>query len=173
MNSSKKLLVGAALGVFGAAALSGCSPASGTAALINGVAIPDSRVTAFSEGCSAVLQDTQLAQSPNELRSQMVTWAVLDEMSRQKAAQMDDPPTDTQLRDYVEQAGLNILLTDDRCAEAARGVARHDLIALGLGVNTEPYFGGYTVELNPRYGSWDATNLDVSGSGSLSEIANS
>lgn len=172
VKSCMKVLTGAALGVVGVAALSGCSPASGTAALVNDVAIPDARVTSFADGCSAVLASSpQLAQSPNQLRPQMVKWAVLDEMSRQQAEKMgSNAPDDAQMRDYIEQSGLSQLLGNGECAEAALGVARHDLIALSLGSNMDSYFGAYTVEVNPRYGTWDQANLAVSGSGSLSEL---
>ncbi len=175
MNSLKKLLVGAALGAFGVAALSGCSPASGTAAVVNGVVIPDSRITDYSEGCAVVLaSQPQLQMTANELRPQMVMWAVLGEMSSQQAAQMGaDAPTDAQVRDYMQQLGLGVLLTDERCAQAALGIARSDLIASGLGLQSASYLGAYDVELNPRYGNWDPANLTLAGSGSLSELAQS
>ncbi len=167
--------MGAALGIFGVAALTACSPASGTAALVNGVAIPDSRVTSFSEGCSVALRDDpQLALSPNELRPQLLVWAVLGEMSSQQAALMGaGAPSDSQIRDYMEQRGLSALLTDDRCAEAAVGIVRSDLIASSLGSQSDTYFDSYTVELNPRYGSWDQAKLSPTGSGSLSDLAKS
>ncbi len=166
-----KHIARAALPLIGVAMLAGCSATGGTAAVVNDVVIPDSRVSSFAEGCSAVLQGSpQLAQSPNQLRPQMVKWAVLDEMSRQQAETMGDAPSDDQLRDYVEQAGLGVLLTDERCSEATLGVARHDMIALNLGDKMASYFGAFDVELNPRYGEWNATDLQAGGSGSLSSL---
>lgn len=170
-SGMNKLIARAGIPLIGVALLAGCSATGGTAAVVNGVSIPDSRVTGFAEGCSTVLQGTpQLAQSANELRPQMVKWAVLDEMSRQQAAESDEAPTEDQLREYVERAGLGVLLSDERCEQATLGVARHDLIALGLGEDMASYFGAFDIELNPRYGEWNATDLQAGGSGSLSSL---
>lgn len=170
-----KLIGRAVLPLLGLALLAGCSPTGGTAAFVNDVAVPDSRVSEFAEGCSAVLMDdeSQLARTPNQLRSAMVQWAVLGEMSRQQLASMGIEPTDEQLRNYLIRNGIGGMLDDPRCAEAALGLARHNVLVLSLGSNSGTYFDAYQVELNPRYGAWDPVTLVIVGSGSLSQVAGS
>lgn len=168
----KKLAGRAVLPLLALSLFAGCSPTGGTAAVVNGVAIPDSQVTGFAEGCSAVLQEIpQLAQTPSQLRPQAITWAVLGEMSRQQVAAAGAGPTDQQLRDYVTQAGLGVLLTDSRCAAAMMGLARHDIVGLTMGGDIGDYLESFEVEVNPRYGEWNMEDLRASGSGSLSQIA--
>ncbi len=155
----------------GVALLAGCTPNGSTAAMVNGVAIPESRVNSYAEGCATLVQGEG---TPEEvaiaIRPQMLKWAILGEMSGQQADSVGGP-TEDEMRVYVEESGLNELLSEPGCAEATLGVARHDLIALGLGSDMSSYFGAFDVELNPRYGQWDPTQLQAGGSGSLSEPA--
>lgn len=168
MKKLTHLVIAPALGV---ALLAGCSPNGSTAALVNDVQIPESRVTSYAEGCAAVLDNEgSIAENAAALRPQMLKWAVLGEMSRQQAA-ANGGPSDDEMRDYVAEAGLTQLLENDACGEATLGVARHDLIALGLGADMASYFGAFDVELNPRYGHWDPARLEAGGSGSLSDAA--
>lgn len=157
--------------VVGVALLAGCSPNGSVAAIVNDVEIPESRVTSYANGCATMIEGDQSdTQKAAMVRPQMLKWAILGEMSRQQA-EANGGPTEEQMLAYVEEAGLQQLLTDPDCAEATLGVARHDLIALGLQADMASYFGAFDVELNPRYGVWDPARLEAAGSGSLSDVA--
>lgn len=165
MKKLTHLLVAPAVGV---ALLAGCSPNGATAAIVNDVVIPEARVSSYADGCATMVQgDGSDAQKAAAVRPQMLKWAILGEMSRQQSESVGGP-TDEEMRAYVNEAGLAQLLTDPDCAEAALGVARHDLIALNAGADHASYFGSFDVELNPRYGQWDPAELEAVGSGSLS-----
>lgn len=165
-----KLVGRAVLPLLGLSLLAGCSPTGGTAAIVNGVAIPDSRVTSFAQGCSAALQDQSNPQAelePNALRPTMLQLAVLDEMSRQQASGDAQAPTDDQLLEEVRRRNGEQFLVDERCAEATTALMRHEHYLLTL---RDEYLGSYTVEMNPRYGVWDPDQLIAVGSSSLSTV---
>ncbi len=153
--------------------MAGCSPAGGTAATVNGIPIRDSLVSSWAEGCAQALSNhPTLAQSAGSLRPQMAKWAILDQMSSQYIEQSGGAivtPSESELRDYVTQRGLGDLFSNEQCAQAAYGIARHDRLALSLGASASQYLTAFNVELNPRYGTWDPSVLGIIPSGSLSQ----
>lgn len=162
-----------AIPLAGVMLLAGCSPSGGTAAVVNGVPIPDSRITDYAQGCSAALAAVPgaAAQSANALRSGMVSWAVVGEMARQQAAATGNDFSNSALTSYIQSAGRAELMQDPRCAAALLGVARHDLFVQSLGNQVGNYLASQNIVLNPRYGVWDWNKLGPSGSGSLSQVA--
>lgn len=167
----KKLMGRVALPLLGLSILAGCAPTGGTAAIVNDVTIPDSRVTQFAKGCAVALQNVGQPATANQLRTQMVGLAVLDEMSRQYVADAGVGPTDDQLRSEIRRLDRDFLLSDPRCEQATLGLMRYNVIAISLGQDWADTFGKYQVELNPRYGQWDWSRLMGGGSGSLSQVA--
>lgn len=171
MSSMNKLVARAVLPLLGLSLLAGCAPTGGTAAIVNGVTIPDSRVTQYAEGCAVALANGGQAATPNQLRPQMAGVAVLGEMSRQQIALEGDGPTDDQLRTEIRRLNGDYLLSDPRCEQATLGLMRYNLIAGSLGERWAESFGHFEVELNPRYGQWDWTAMAAGGSSSLSQLA--
>ncbi|MGI5951774.1 MAG: hypothetical protein ACOX61_08010 [Brooklawnia sp.] len=167
----KKLTALLVAPLAGVALLAGCTPNGSTAAMVNEVAIPNSRVTSYADSCATLVQgDGTPEEIAADIRSEMLTWAILGEMSSQHADSFGGP-TEDEMRAYVEDSWANRLLSAPECAEAVLGLARHDLIALGLGSDIGSYFSAFDIEVNPRYGQWDLSRLEASGSGSLSEPA--
>ncbi|GAA2181318.1 hypothetical protein GCM10009785_15730 [Brooklawnia cerclae] len=163
-----------AVPLVGVVLLSGCTPSGGTAAVVNGVSIPDSLVTEYAEGCSAALaaEPQATSQSANDLRAGMVSWAVVGEMAKQEAIRTGNDFSDETLTSYIDSAGRSYLMSDSRCSQALLDVARHDLLVQSMGTaDVSEYLESQDIVLNPRYGTWDWNQLGPSGSGSLSEVA--
>ncbi len=185
------------LALMGAAALlAGCAPTGVTAAVVNGVKVPQSRVSAIAEGCSTAINDSGMAQqqvTPRMLRADSIQIAVLSERSAQysvEAAGMGDQladgesavdflashevsgpgvPTQEELLAAVSAAHQEHLLDNEDCAVGLLGLVRHNLLAQNARTS---YFGAPAeITLNPSYGTWDAKEMKADGSGSLSELA--
>lgn len=164
---NKKLRL-AGLPVIAAIALTGCANSGSTAAIVNGVAIPDSQVVEYAEACA-----TPLRANANELRFDMVQWVVLGEMSEQYLEEHPDQrPSEADLVKYAEQhPTLQFAVADQGCRPAALAVTQHQVLALNLGSQAKEYIQDNEVTLNPRYGAWDAENQRPAPLDSLSEIA--
>lgn len=80
----KKLVGSVVLPILGLSLLAGCAPTGGTAAVVNGVSIPDSRVTEATDGCASVMRD--LGVPEGQMHLQVLRWAVFDEVARQFVA---------------------------------------------------------------------------------------
>ena len=159
-------------GLASACALVGCSPSGGTAAVVNGVAIPDAQITQIAQGCAAQVEQQAGGElTAEQLRTQIVRWAIIGQMSKQYADQHHVDISDDQLREHIRANSSPELLEDPACEAAVLGVARHDLLSLSLQSNINDYILGNEIEVNPRYGTWDATRLTLVGSGSLSEMS--
>ncbi|MGB3955313.1 MAG: hypothetical protein WBL05_08545 [Brooklawnia sp.] len=166
-----KVVPTAVLPLLGLSLLAGCAPTGGTAAIVNGVVLPDSRVIEASEACADALRANGAQNAePGAIRREMLEWVVMDEMGKQYVDSQPTKPTEDELR--AEAAALNLqpLLQNERCAEITLGVARYNLVASSLGSNWSDAFGDFEVELNPRYGTWDLSNVSAVGSGSLSQL---
>lgn len=163
-----KLIGRAVLPLLGLSLLAGCASSGGTAAIVNGVVVPDSKVTSFSNGCSQIMMEKGEANAtPQALRQQMVAIAVIEEMGKQQIASSGQAPSEDEIMDELEERGLDVLLENADCAEAVTALARHNVLAL----SHDDYFGSYEVELNPRYGVWNPEMLTAGGSSSLSDAA--
>lgn len=166
-----KKLVAGIVGLLGAAALTGCSPSSGTAAIVNGVAIPDSRVSSWAEGCAAALEEAGRPQAPaaSDLRLQAVQWVVIDQLSRDYLETTGWTISNEELHRVVESSdGGADFLGNETCTQAAYAFARHNTIASRLGTNIGEYLDDLDVQINPRYGVWDLDRFQVVATGSMS-----
>lgn len=166
----KKLVGRAVLPLLGLSLLAGCTPTGGTAAIVNGVTIPDSRVTEFAKGCSVALENAGESVPPSLIRPDMVRWVVLGEVGRQYVEAGGAGPTEEQLRTEIRRNGVDNLLSDARCEQGILGLMRYALIEYSLGQQgAETTLHQYSIELNPRYGRWDWSQTNGVGSGSLSQ----
>lgn len=165
-----KKLVAGAVGLLGAMALCGCSPAPGTAAIVNGVPIPDSKVTNWAEGCAASFEVAGAgSHSAAELRLQAVQWVIIDQLGSDYLEAANWQLSDEELHEVVlSSSGGAALLHTEACTEVAYAIARHNTIMMRLGANTDEYLGDPDVQVNPRYGFWDVQSLEPVDSGSLS-----
>lgn len=163
-----KKLIGAACAVLAATMMTGCSPAGGTAAVVNGQAISDSQITTWSKGCDEALKSMGQQSDAATIRPIMVRWAVLAQSSNDYLADHPIAGIDDQVDAYVRQSKLGPLLDQPACGQLIHEFGKHNLLVASLGANAEDYLGGIEVELNPRYGEWDAANLDLVAQNSLS-----
>ena len=153
--------------VLGVWLLAGCAHAGSTAAIVNGVEIPDSQVVQAAEACSETL-----GHRAGELRLDMVLWAVIKEMSEQYLAEPPaDRPDEGQLVGYLlAQPKLSRVLENQVCRDAALGLAQHQVLMLSLGSRTGDYLEHNQVLLNPRYGTWLPDRQEPDFWGGLSEL---
>ena len=91
----KKLVGSVVLPILGLSLLAGCAPTGGTAAVVNGVSIPDSRVTEATDGCASVMRDFGVPEG--QMHLQVLRWAVFDEVARQFVATSGLQPTEAEL----------------------------------------------------------------------------
>ncbi len=166
-----KVVATAVLPLLGLSLLAGCAPTGGTAAIVNGVSLPESRVIEASQACAEALRASGAENAePNALRREMLEWVVMDEMGKQYVDSQPSQPTEAELRTEAAALNLEPLLGNERCAEVTLGVARYNIVASSLGSNWSQAFGDFEVVLNPRYGNWDLSNVSAVGSGSLSQL---
>jgi hypothetical protein len=167
----KKLVGSVVLPVVGLALLAGCAPTGGTAAIVNGVAIPDSRIVQATEGCASVLREFGVTEG--QMRLQVVRWAVIDEVASQFVATSDLKPTDAEILAEARAEGAEAFLADARCGQLTSGVLRYNLLAAALAESGEEWpqtFRAPDIEINPRYGVWDPSSLTLVNTGSLSQL---
>lgn len=176
--------------------LSACAPTGATAAVVNGVAIPTAQVNSIAKGCAAAINDSGLTPqtvTPDMVRADSLQIAILSEWAAQyvveAAGLTDEVPEGTSALSYlernevtgnavpttdamvasVEEAQQEYLLDNEDCSAGILGLARHNVLATTAGAD---YFNqAADIEVNPRFGAWDAASLTVSGSGSLSDVA--
>ena len=167
----KKLVGSVVLPVLGLSLLAGCAPTGGTAAVVNGVSIPDSRVTEATDGCASVMRD--LGVPEGQMHLQVLRWAVFDEVARQFVATSGLQPTEAELLAEARIEGAEELMADARCAQLVSGVLRYNLLAAALaqsGTQWPDTFGAPDIKINPRYGVWDPPDVTWAGTGSLSQF---
>ena len=166
----KKFARWVALPIVGVIGLSGCAHQGSTAAIVNGVEIPDSVIVDYAESCSAVLTQQN---DPAQIRFDMLHWAVLGEMSEQYLAEHPDQrPSEDELMAYAQQHPiLAYAVRDEGCRPIALELAQHQVLALNLGGRAGDYIQGNEVEINPRYGAWNSETQEPEPLASLSELA--
>lgn len=167
----KKLVARGLLPMLAVGLLAGCAPSGSTAAIVNGVSIPDSQVMEWAQGCAAI---TDRPNRPgeltaNELRTEMLQYAVIDVVSRQAREAAGTGPSDEQLLEVIrDEPVMKQILSNDACTEAHIALLRHNFYAMESG---ESYFTSFDVQLNPRYGArWNTAEVKPEGSGSMSQV---
>ena len=147
--------------------LVGCAAGTpSTAAVVNGTSVTESEVTRWANGCAPAFQSTAAAVRPS-----MVNAALQGALADTIAASKNITITDA---DRVRGAGsmqdADLLMKDPDCADAVLAVSSLIFVADKLG--TEAFTQAIAeaqVEVNPRYGTWSAASVGLSGaSGSLS-----
>lgn len=166
----KKFARWVALPIVGVIGLSGCAHQGSTAAIVNGVEIPDSVIVDYAKACAPVLTQRN---EPNMIRFDMVQWVVLGEISDQYVAEHPDQrPSEDDVEAYAEQHPvLSHALREEGCRAVALDVAQYQVVALNLGGRAGDYIQGNEVLLNPRYGAWDPEKQAPNQLASLAGVA--
>lgn len=149
-----------------------CTPTAGTAAVVDKVRVSEADITRYAEGCASVTGTNGIApETPASLRSTVVSWSV-QKLLVQKVAAMHHITIDPAMRDaaFGSTPVGKALVTNEDCKEAAAGAVDLSLLAQQVDPATVIRDAQtVSLQLNPRYGSWDYTSMTASGSGSLSQ----
>lgn len=160
----------AALATTSLLATTGCTARAQVAFTVNGTATTMTQVSDLANGCAAALGGTTEVISAAGLVSDMIH----DALARQLAASNDISYTDEELRQPIVAGKVSplaqLMLKDPTCEQLALGLTLEGLVRDNLGVSAyQSAAAAITVQVNPRFGTWNATDLSVDGSGSLSQ----
>lgn len=146
------------------AMLAACSPVPSTVSLVNGERVSAEDLQRSIDGCA------ELGYTTQELPvKQHVLFLTAGELVNQVAANHGIEFAEGELRALAQQTQLAGVLGNEECARLS-----YPGVSLGLlteAVGDEEILSelrGADVEINPRYGEWDAETLSLVGSGSLS-----
>lgn len=162
-----KAVRGIVVGVAAAAlALTGCAQPPGAAARVNGVDIPDSVVR---EATSVV--SSQLGMAESTVLRQVAVDITMAEASTQLAARNGVEVSQARIDEALQLDPRVDALADIPASRAwAEGLATTYVVIDQMG--SEAYarqLRELPISINPRYGTWDSQNLDLSDS-SLSRV---
>jgi len=150
-------------------ATTGCSVRAHTAYEVNGVATSNDQVTSMANRCGAVVQPF-----PWVNMSALVSDMIHAELAREVAQTESLSFTDDELRAPIEDGKFGdqykAMLADPVCAQLALGITLEQAAKESLGNDAYIEIAGkIPVSINPRFGVWNANDLTVDGSGSLSK----
>ena len=163
-----KAVRGIASGVVAAVlALAGCSSPPGAAAQVNGVSVPD---TAVRHAASVV--SAQLGIAESGVLPQVALDMTLGEASTQIAARNDIQVSDARIQETLRSVDPRLLPLAEMPGSDAwvRSAATTYVVVQEMG--RERYteqLRELPIRVNPRYGTWDAANVDLVD-GSLSQL---
>lgn len=144
--------------------LAACSPAPSTVAVVNGERITSEDLQRTLDGCAEVGYGTDVVP-----RKAHVMYLTAGELMRQLAAGHGFELNSGEVRAVAAQNNPPELLANEDCAEL---VFAGSALSLMLENFTEDELvaelSQADVEVNPRYGRWDADQLGLTGDGSLS-----
>ena len=154
------------------ALLAGCAPSAGTAMVVDGRRVTEDHLDALAEGCRTALDGAGTSdQYPDgEVRQAIASWVaqglVADALIERANATVSDADLQ-KARAGLRNADLFTSTAD--CSEAFMGIVRLTAyVSLEGEQSARDQASGLRIEINPRYGAWDADELTVMGSGSLS-----
>jgi len=150
-------------------ATTGCSVRAHTAFEVDGVATTNDQVTSMANRCGSVVDPF-----PWINMSALVSDMIHAQLANQVAESQNLGFTDDELRQPIEEGKLSdrykAMLDDPICAQLAMGLTLEQAAQTSLGTDTYTQIAGQIpVVINPRFGIWNATDLTVDGSGSLSK----
>jgi len=165
-------VLAATLAAASVLAFSGCSVRAQTAFTVDGDVTTMAQVNDTVNGCA-----TALGQPPSALTTTIVSAMIVAQISRDVAQGQNTQTSDADLTSMIQNGQINGLppsmLNDPNCGSLAVSLALQALLAFQMG--TDPFIAAtqtHGVVVNPRFGTWDPSNLSLSGSGSLSQAAN-
>lgn len=149
--------------------LAGCSATPAVASKVDGTIIDEAAVTDASVGCDAVLDATA-----NELRRDVVAvltrGVIAVDLAKANGIDISQQTVESYLQQ--NQPALVNFYTNEDCGKVATAIGQFEIVGAAMGQQgVLAAVSEYDVELNPRYGNWDAANVTFAGSGSLSKAA--
>lgn len=158
----KKLARGVAAGVaIAAVTLTGCSRPPSAAAVVEGARVPDSTVRSTATVLTGVV-----GVNPSIATIQATYDLALAEASTLIAAQENVTVTDGAVDEVLATSqALSAAASTDEGRDWARGVAYTNVVLTEIGRDT--YIADLQtldIEINPRYGTWDAANYTIASS---------
>jgi len=165
-------ILAVSLAAASAVAFSGCSVRAQTAFTVDGKVTTMAQVNDTVNGCA-----TALGQPPAVLTNVLVSGMIVAQISRDMAAEQNVQTSDADLTSMVQNGQISGLpssmLNDPNCGSLAVSLALQALMSFQMGSGSFiTATQSHTVVVNPRFGTWDPNNLTLSGSGSLSQLAN-
>jgi len=150
-------------------ATTGCAVRAHTAFEINDVATSNDQVTSMANHCGSVVQPF-----PWSNMSALVSDMIHAELAREVAQSQNLSFSDDELRMPIENDKFGdqykAMLADPICEQLALGLTLEQAAKESLGTDTYIEIAGQIpVAINPRFGTWNAADLTVDGSGSLSK----
>lgn len=163
-----KFLARAAVPAVAVALLAGCSTPSGdTAFEVNGNRTSVSSVDDAAVGCEAVGQGQINASA---IKGQVARMLLAGQLARTVAERNNFTIDGNARAAAITELQGNELMKNDECARAVTSFGDFSVVQKRLGaeqLRTE--IGKLAVQVNPRYGQWDASKMSFTGgSGSLS-----
>jgi len=150
-------------------ATAGCSLRSHTAFEVDGVRTTNDHVVVMAASCAAVVDPVPWANM-----SALVSDMIHGVLARAVAEDNYLYFTEEELRLPIQSGRLGeqykAMLDDPACATLAIGLTLEAAIKESVGTATYTRIAGQIpVVINPRFGTWNAEDLTVDGSGSLSK----
>jgi hypothetical protein len=147
---------------------SGCATSPNIAFTVDGINTGGYEIENLVQSCARAF-----GQSPQELRSQVVSYALEGRIAARIMAEHGIEYSDIEREEILRNTATgSALLRDPACQQAGYGVADYALLLDQLGM--EAFIVAQEkveIVLNPRYGYWDDTAAVVVGDGSLSKMA--
>jgi len=154
-------------------AFSGCSVRAQTAFSVNGTVTTMTQLNDTVNGCA-----TAFGEAPSDLSASAVANAmVMAQISRDIAQQQNTQTSEADLASMIQTGQIQGLtpsmVNDPNCGSLAVGMALQMLLMYQMGTNQFLAAAqSYNVVINPRFGTWNTSNLTLTGSGSLSQPTN-
>lgn len=163
-----------AVPVVAVALLTGCVPSGGTAFIIDGTPVSSRAVDAVVSGCATALR----TQPSSNLGTNVVSWMVAGRVADTVASKTRQTVTDEQRLQFLSASPEGqAMLTNADCAQAVKGFAAYSILRQLISAQSgqaafDAEVRKISVQVNPRYGSWDARQGKLGiGTGSLSSPA--
>ncbi|MDO4412954.1 hypothetical protein [Cutibacterium sp.] len=156
----------AVAGFLGIAGLSGCAGSPNTAATVGNKTVSMESVDEAADHCSKYINPNAGLPPRQVISSTMIRGAVAQEILDNRGEKLSDAQRDQ----IIARNGMTALTSDPVCNAMARDFAGiYHLFDLEGEQKTMADLAAVEVKANPRLGTWDAKNLALQGSSSLSE----
>lgn len=151
-------------------ASAGCSVRAQTAFSVDDDVTTVSQVTDTVNGCAAAMGEASSALSASAMADLMVQVQLTRAIAASQNVQVSDDDLTMLIQNGQIQGLPASLLSDPNCAQLAVGLALQAVIISQS--SSDAYVAAaadHAVVVNPRFGTWDPSDLSLSGSGSLSQ----
>ena len=162
----RRRLGAAAVAVALVSVASGCASSPSNAATVGNTTVTMKSVDDAVEHCSKFINPSSELTPRQIIASTVIRGAVAQEVLDKHGAKLSDTERDQ----IVARNGMTALTSDRVCHTMARSFAGlFHLFDLEGEKQAKADLSAVDVKANPRLGSWDANNLVVQGSSSLSQ----